>query len=158
MPPNVERWSPGLIGGGDFGARGEGAQRESVGDALGGDQNVGIDAVVLDGEHLAGAGEAGLDFVGDEENAVLVENFLYFFEVVWRRDDDAAFAHDRLGDECGHVAGSGEADDVVDGLGALASAFFGIVAAIANDRRRVRAQRPRRERRGRRVSCVPCCR
>src|SRR6202140_3480250 len=67
---------------GDFGARGEGAQGESVGDALGGDQDVGDDAVVLDGKHFAGAGEAGLDFVGDEEDAVPVEDFPYLFEIV----------------------------------------------------------------------------
>src|SRR5579872_3859057 len=115
---------------GDFGAGGEGAQGESVCDAFGGDQDVGDDSVVLDGKHFAGAGEAGLDFVGDEEDVVLVENFLYFFEIVWRRTNDAAFAHDRLGDECSHVAGSGEADYVIDGFGTLASAFFGIVPPL----------------------------
>src|SRR5579872_2086783 len=120
----------GFEGGGDFGARGEGAEGESVGDALGGDQDVGDDSVVLDGKHFAGARETGLNFVGDEEDVVLVEDFLYFFEIVWRRNDDAAFAHDRLGDECGYVAGSGEADYVVDGFGALASAFFGIVPPL----------------------------
>src|SRR5271170_1086776 len=113
----------GFEGCGNFGARGEGAQGESVGDALGGDQDVGHDSVVLDGEHFAGAGEAGLDFVGDKKNAVLVEDFLYFFEIVWRRTNDAAFAHDRLGDEGSHVAGGGEADGVVDSFGTLASAF-----------------------------------
>src|SRR5580700_11256251 len=100
----------GFEGGGNFGAGGEGAQGESVGDALGGDQDVGDDSVVLDGEHFAGAGEGGLDFVGDEEDVVLVEDFLYLFEIVWRRNDDAAFAHDWLGDERGYVAGGGETD------------------------------------------------
>src|SRR5579863_2764649 len=120
----------GFEGGGDFGARGEGAQGESVGDALGGDQDVGDDSVVLDGKHFAGAGEAGLDFVGNKEDAVLVEDFLYLFEIVWRRNNDATFAHDWLGDECGRVARSGEADDVVDGFGALASAFFRVFAPL----------------------------
>src|ERR1700680_489668 len=118
----------GFEGGGDFGARGEGAQGESVGDAFGGDQDVGDDAVVLDGEHFAGAGEAGLDFVGDGEDVVLVGDFLYLFEIVWRRHNDAAFAHYRLGDEGGYVAGGGEGDCVVDSFGAFAGAFFGVVA------------------------------
>jgi len=64
------------------------------------------------------------------EDAVLVENFLYLFEIVWRRNDDATLAHDRLGDECGHVAGGGKADGVVDGFGALASALFRIVPPL----------------------------
>src|SRR5579872_2621102 len=120
----------GFEGCGNFRARGEGAEGESVGDAFGGDQNVGDDSVVLDGKHFAGTGEAGLDFVGDEKDVVLVEDFLYLFEIVWRRHDDAALAHDWLGDERGYVAGSGEADYVVDGFGALASAFFGVVAPL----------------------------
>src|SRR5580704_10427888 len=120
----------GFEGGGDFGACGEGAEGESVGDAFGGDQDVGHDSVVLDGKHFTGAGEAGLDFVGDEEDAVLVEDFLYLFEIVWRRTDDAAFAHDWFGDEGGYIAGGGEADYVVDGFGALVSAFFGVVAPL----------------------------
>ncbi len=120
----------GLEGGGDFGPGGESAQREAVGDPFRGDQNVGIDAVVLVGKHLAGAAEAGLDFVGNEQDAVLVENLLHFFEVIRRRHDDPAFAHHRLGDEGGDVAGGGEADYIVDGAGALAATFFGIVTPL----------------------------
>src|SRR5207248_11522318 len=61
-----------FVCGRDLGARGEGAEWKSVGDAFGGDENVWGDAVMLDGKHLARAGEAGLDFVGDEQNFVLV--------------------------------------------------------------------------------------
>src|SRR5277367_6731460 len=57
---------------GNLGPGGEGAQWKTVGDAFGSDQNVRVDSVVLVGEHLAGAAEAGLDFVGNEQNAVLV--------------------------------------------------------------------------------------
>src|SRR5579872_4624363 len=120
----------GFEGSGDFGAGGEGAQGESVGDAFGGDQDVGDDSVVLDGKHFAGAGEAGLDFVGDEEDVVLVEDFLYFFEIILWRNNDSAFAHHRLGDEGRHVAGRSEANYVIDGFGALASAFFRIIAPL----------------------------
>src|SRR5579863_128501 len=120
----------GFEGGGDFGAGGEGAEGKSVGDAFGRDQDVGDDSVMLDGEHFAGAGEAGLDFVGNKEDAVLIENFLYLFKIVWRRNDDATLAHDWLGDERSHVAGGSKADHVVDGLRALAPAFFGIFAPL----------------------------
>ena len=34
--------------------------------------DIGLDAGVLEPEHLAGAGEARLNFVGDEQDAVLV--------------------------------------------------------------------------------------
>ena len=47
--------------------------------------------------------ESGLNFVGDKQDAVAVENLLYLFEVVRRRNDDSAFAHHRLGDERGHI-------------------------------------------------------
>ena len=40
-------------------------------DALGHADDVGLDAVVLDGEHLAGAAEAALHLVGDEQDPVL---------------------------------------------------------------------------------------
>ena len=60
----------------------------------------------------------------------LIENFLHFLEVVGRRNDDTAFAHDRLSDKRSNVIGGGESDRVFDGFGALASAFFGIVSPL----------------------------
>jgi len=73
---------------------------------------------VLDREHLACAPEAALDFVGDEEDALLVEELLDALEVAVRRDDDAAFAHDRLGDEGADVAREVQASDLGDATGA----------------------------------------
>ena len=55
----------------DVGAAGHGGQRQAAGDALGRGDEVGDDALVLAGEPVAGAAEAGLDLVGDEEDAVL---------------------------------------------------------------------------------------
>ena len=55
----------------DFGASGHCGQWQAVGDALGGDDQVGLDALVLAGEHRAGAGEPGLHLVGDEHHVVL---------------------------------------------------------------------------------------
>ena len=49
----------------------ERGEREAAGDALGHADDVGLDAVVVDGEHLAGATEAALHLVGDEQDAVL---------------------------------------------------------------------------------------
>ena len=89
-----------LEGVGDLGARGEGAQRPAVGDALGHGDDVGLDAVVLDGEQLAGAPEAALHLVGDEERCPPSSRIcLTRLEVAGRRHDDAALAHHRLGDE-----------------------------------------------------------
>src|SRR5450756_2397739 len=70
-------------------------------------------AVVLDGEHLAGAPEAALHLVGDEQHALLVEDLLDALEVVVGRRDDAALAHHRLGDEGADVAREVQADDPV---------------------------------------------
>ena len=50
----------------------ERAERHAGRDALGRQQDVGLDAPVLDRPHLAGAAGAGLDLVGDEQDAVLV--------------------------------------------------------------------------------------
>ena len=56
----------------DLGAAAHRRQRHAAGQALGQRHQVGHDAVVLHREHLAGAGEAGLDLVGDQHDAVLV--------------------------------------------------------------------------------------
>src|SRR5260370_39308903 len=53
------------------------------------------------GESYAGAGEAGLPFVGDEENAVFAADILQQLEVVARRNDKAAFPKNGLGDHRG---------------------------------------------------------
>ena len=53
------------------------------------------------GKPLAGAGETGLHFVGDEENAVLAADILQQLEVVARRNDEAAFAENGFGDNRG---------------------------------------------------------
>ena len=55
----------------ELAAGAERGEREAAGDALGHADDVGLDAVVIDGEHLAGAAEAALHLVGDEQDAVL---------------------------------------------------------------------------------------
>ena len=56
----------------DLGAAGDGGQRQTARDALGGGDQVRDDALVLAGEPLAGAAEAGLDLVRDEDDAVVL--------------------------------------------------------------------------------------
>ena len=51
---------------------GDRGEREPARQTLGGHDDVGIDSVVLQCEKLAGAREAGLDLVGDQQHAVLV--------------------------------------------------------------------------------------
>ena len=50
-------------------------QRQARGDALGHDHDVGHSIGPLGGEEAAGAAVAGLDLVGDEQDAVLVGQF-----------------------------------------------------------------------------------
>ena len=55
----------------DLGAAGDGGDRHAGAERLGGHDEVGHDAVVLDGEEAAGASHAALHFVGDHHDAVL---------------------------------------------------------------------------------------
>src|SRR5208282_1560885 len=65
-----------------------------------GDQ-VGFDAEMFGSEPFAGACKSGLDFVRDEEDAVLAADILQEFEVVAGRNDEAAFAENGLDDQGG---------------------------------------------------------
>src|SRR5450432_3134833 len=60
---------------------------------------------MLTGEHLSGAAEAALHFVGDEHDAMLVANLHQDAEKLrWGRDE-AAFSENRLNDYGGDVFG-----------------------------------------------------
>ena len=85
---------------------------------------------MLNGEHLSGARKSGLHFIGDKKDSVVVQNLLYFFEIVSRRDDDSALAHDRLGNERGNVVRSSEADHVFNRPGTLPATFLGVVRPL----------------------------
>ena len=56
---------------------------------------------VFGSEPFAGARKARLDFVGDEEDAVLTANGLEKLEVVAWRNDEAAFAENGFDDHGG---------------------------------------------------------
>src|SRR5215210_4482476 len=84
----------------------DGADGETVSEALGHHDHVRLHVEGVDApEVLAGAPEARLDFVGDQEYPRLVQNTLYPLEVAWRRLDETTDALDGLGDKRGDVAG-----------------------------------------------------
>src|SRR4051812_222945 len=56
---------------GGWGGGGGGEGEVTAGEALGYGHEVGLNALVLDGEHFAGAGEAGGDLVADEKGVVM---------------------------------------------------------------------------------------
>ena len=68
MPPSP----PGLGRVHDLGAADDAGQRHAAGQALGDADQIGLDVVMLHREQLAGPAEAGLDFVGDQHDAVFV--------------------------------------------------------------------------------------
>ena len=74
-------------------------ERQPGGDRLGDRDQVGLDAVVLDREHPAGAAEAGLHLVDDEDDPVPVADRAHAREELRRRDDEAALALDGLDDD-----------------------------------------------------------
>ena len=94
------------------------AERDvAAGDALGELHDVRLDAVVLQPEPAAGAAEAGDHFVGDEQHVVARADLADAREVVRGRDDDAAGALDRLGDERGDRIGAFAQDGVFERIG-----------------------------------------
>src|SRR5258708_7489359 len=85
----------------DFGAAGDGGDGHASAKGFRHGDEIGLDAEMFGGEPFAGAGEAGLHFVGDEENAVLAADVLQQLEVVARGNDEAAFAENGLSDDGG---------------------------------------------------------
>src|SRR5439155_709266 len=90
----------------DFGAAGDRGDRHAAAEGFRRGDQIGLDTEMFGGKPFAGAGEAGLHFVDDEEDAVLAASILQQPEVVARRNDEAAFAEDRLGDYGGDGLGS----------------------------------------------------
>ena len=94
-PPKVLPCAPGVEHVADRLRVGERAHREPAAEALGQAHDVGLDAGVLDREPLAGAAEAGLDLVDDQQRAALAADALRGLQEIRRADVDAALAlHD----------------------------------------------------------------
>ena len=87
----------------DLGAAGDGRQREAAGKALGHGGQIGRHLMVVHGEHLAGAGKAGLHLVGDQQDAVLVADLAQRRHEIARRLVEAALALHRLEDDRGNA-------------------------------------------------------
>ena len=81
------------------------AERHAARDPLRGQQDVGLDAPVLDRPHLPGAAGARLDLVGDEQDPVPVADLAQALEEAVLGDDVAALALDRLDDDRGDLVG-----------------------------------------------------
>lgn len=75
----------------------------AAGDGLAQQHQVGLDAAPLVAQELAGAGDAGLDLVADQQGVVLVAQRAGFAQVVVVRDDDAGLALDGLDEEGGDI-------------------------------------------------------
>src|SRR5713226_4395625 len=85
----------------DFGAAGDGGDGHAAAERFRHSDQIRLDAEMFGGEPFAGAGEAGLDFVGDEEDAVLAADVLQQLEIAGRGNDEAAFAENGFGDDGG---------------------------------------------------------
>ena len=108
----------------DVGVREHGGDRiEAAAERLADQRDVGLDALVLLGEQLPGAAEAGLDLVEDQRDVVVGAELADPGEVAGRRDDDAGLALDRLDEEADGVrrdrglerVGVAEGDDAKPG-------------------------------------------
>ena len=124
-----------LEGAGDFAGGDGGADGHAVAHAFGAGDDVGHHFPVLDAEPvLAGAAEAGLHFVGDEQAAVFFDGVENDLEIFRRRRDESADALNGLGHEGGDLAAGAGLDEVFDVVGA-GHAAIGIVqperAAVA---------------------------
>ena len=87
----------------DLGAAGDRGQREAAGKAFGHGGDVGRHLMVIHGKHLAGAGKAGLHFVGDQKHAVLIAELAQRGQELTRRVVEATLALDRLDDDGGNA-------------------------------------------------------
>lgn len=69
------------------------------------DEDVGLDAVVVAGEHAAGARAAGLHLVADQQRVVRVQQLLRAAQVALVRDHDARLALRACKQQDSHTGG-----------------------------------------------------
>ncbi len=82
----------------NFSATAHGRQRHTTGQTLGQGHEIRHNTEMLHREHRTGAGKAGLDFVSDQQNTVLVTKLAQRDHEFLGHDIKAAFALDRLDD------------------------------------------------------------
>src|SRR6202453_1172398 len=106
LPPNRAAQATAVRRVHDLGPAGHRRQRQSAGDTFGGADQVGLDALVLAGEHRSGPGKPGHHLVGDEHNVVLMAPIEQRRQEPLGRNDEAAFALDGLDDDGGQIFGA----------------------------------------------------
>ena len=92
----------------ELGARQHHAQRHAGGNALGDGDDVRLNAGVLDGPPFSAASRAALDFIGDQQNAVLIADAAQFAHELGGRRHVAAFALDRFNEDGGALLPAAE--------------------------------------------------
>ena len=88
-----------------LGAAHHAGDRVATGHGFGHGDHVRRDAALLDGKPGAGAAGAGLNFVGNQQNAVLVAQGAQALQKLGGGHIEAAFALHRFHDDGGHAAG-----------------------------------------------------
>ncbi len=112
VPPKVLAWLPGWKTSESSGVTVSGADGESAAEGLGHGNAVGPDAVVLEAEPFAGAADAGLHFVEEEQDFLFVAERAQAGHEFGGGGHDAAFALDGLAQDGDGGGGEGGADGV----------------------------------------------
>ena len=120
LPPKVEPCAP-LLPGADGLLGDDGADRHAGSQSLRGEEDVGLDALVLAGPHLSGAPDAALHLVRHQQDAVPVAERAQVAQPSRRRDDVAAFSLNRLDEDGGDVARVEVAGEQLFSIGARSS-------------------------------------
>src|SRR5208337_189982 len=86
----------------NFCASGDSSERQTAAQRFRGNKKIRLDAIALAREKCARTSEAGLNFVGNKQNSVLVAEIDQRFEVIRRRSNESTFSQDRFGDHGGN--------------------------------------------------------
>ncbi|MNG90181.1 hypothetical protein D3C79_490690 [compost metagenome] len=107
------------------------AQRHAAGDALGQQQQVRLDAQAREGEALAGAAKARLDFIDDDQDPALVAEAAQGLGEVGVQGQEAAFTLNGFKDERRHVFHRQlDAEQAVHGLERLLAGHAGVGTGV----------------------------
>src|SRR6516162_7592163 len=97
----------------DFAASCYCREREPASERLGSNQDVRLEANAFASKHGTRAGKPGLNFVSDQNDAMLVTSGAQFSKKLQRRNNEASLPKHWLDDDCRYALGSDEAPEVV---------------------------------------------